>query len=132
MPLFNDAKMQKFGNLLEKLGMPDSCIIKRSVVTDTAYGQTEELVVIAESACLVGDPASAGSAQLLQAYADRLGSLVSWPISVPLGVDIAIGDILVVTSRLIAQSQEMKVQIALAPKSFAVSSNFIASEVIPS
>jgi len=129
MPIFTDEEMQEFADTFEELGMPDKCIISRSVTTDAAYGQTEELVVIGESACLVGDPSSGSASIELRPYADRLGALTSWSISAPLGVDIQEGDILTVTSRLIAESQEMKVQVALAPKSFAVSSNFIASEV---
>lgn len=130
MPLFSDAQLQKFGKLYKKYGMPDSCIIKRNVTTDVPYGQKDDPVVIGESPCLVGDPGAGASSHLLQTYADRLGNLASWPISVPLGTDIQIGDILEVTSRLIPQSQEMKVQIALSPESFAVSLNFIASEVV--
>ena len=129
MPIFTDEEMQEFADTFEELGMPDSCTIKRAVVTDTAYGKKEELVVVGESVCLVEDPGKLSSRHLLQVYAERLGDLVSWPLSVPLGTDIQVGDILTVTCRLIPQSQDMKVQIALDPKSFAVSLNFIASEV---
>lgn len=130
MPIFTDEEMQEFADTFEELGMPDSLIIERAEITDVAYGQKENLVVVGESACLVSDPASAASAKLLQSYADRLGGLVSWPISTPLGTDIREGDILTVTSRLIAQSQRMKVQIIRSPKSFAVSHDLIASEVV--
>lgn len=126
MAILDDDELQDLADIFEEDGMPDSCIIKRPTTIAIPSGEKDELVVVGESPCLVGDPASAGQ---LQVYADRLGNLVSWPLSFPLGVDIQIGDILEVTSRLIAQSQEMKVQIALSPKSFAVSMNFIASEV---
>jgi len=126
MPIFTDEEMQEFADTFEELGMPDSCIIKRDDPTDVAYGQKENLVVVGESPCLVGEPLSK---HLLEVYADRLGGLVSWPLSFPLGTDVKEGDILEVTSRLIAKTQEMKVQIELSPKSFAVSTNVIASEV---
>lgn len=129
MPILDDDELQDLADIFEEDGMPDSCIIKRTTTIDIPSGEKEDLVVVGESPCLVGDPASAGTVKQLQVYADRLGNLVSWPLSFPLGTDIRIGDILEVTSRLIPQSQEMKVQIALSPKSFAVSLNFIASEV---
>jgi hypothetical protein len=129
MPIFTDEEMQEFADTFEELGMPDRCIISRNVFTDVEYGQDEDPVVVGESACLVEDPASAKGAALLQVYADRLGSLVSWPMSTPLGTDIQEGDILTVTCRLIPQSQVMKVQVVADPKSFAVSHDFIASQV---
>jgi hypothetical protein len=126
---FTDAKLQKLANKFAKKAMPDSCIIKRPQATNVPYGRKKELIVVGESACLVEDPASTKGAALLQTYADRLGGLISWPLSTPLGTDIQEGDVLTVTCRLIAQSQDMKVQVITTPKSFAVSHDFIASEV---
>ena len=129
MPIFTDEEMQEFADTFEELGMPDHCVIEREFTSDARYGQEVDLITSEESACLVSDPKSKSTSELLQAYADRLGSLASWPISLPLGRDVQEGDFLTVTSRLIPQSQKMKVQVLLSPKSFAVSTNVIASEI---
>lgn len=131
MPIFTDAEMREFADIFEELGMPDSCTIARNGLTDSPYGTKEDLVVIGESICLVSDPASGPSSDLLKMYADRLGGMVAWPVSLPIGTDVLEGDILTVTCQLIAQTQKMKVQVVLSPKSFPVSINVIAAEIKP-
>jgi hypothetical protein len=120
MPLFNDSQLQGFGNLLQKLGYKDNCQIKRPTTAPSDYGETEELIVIAECQGMRKKPS--GASNSLQLYADRLGSLNIWQISLPKGQDVQEGDIITI------DGDDMKVQILLK-QTWDVSREVIASEV---
>jgi hypothetical protein len=122
MPLFTPDQLQNFANLFQDLGMMDACTVERLQTTDVPYGQKTSPIVVIETVCLVSEPPGTASALLAQ-IAEKLGSRTIWHVFMPLGIDVRHGDILTI------KGQKMTVQVELAPKSFAVSSNFLASEV---
>lgn len=105
MPIFTDAQMQVFADLLENLGMVDTATIERPSLVN---GQTT-LTVIGTLNCLV-QPPSRGRGT----YEDWQGHLITWPILFPLNSDVQEGDIVTV------KGQRMEVQAVKKPRSFAV------------
>lgn len=121
MPLFSDAKMQKFAKLRKKFEYRSDCIIKRPTTVETDYGKKDELITIGECK---GSRKRAGSTNgaLIQIYAERYGSLNVWQVSMPLGQDVLEGDIINM------EGDDMKVQ-DLQKETWIVSTDVLASVV---
>jgi hypothetical protein len=115
MPIFTDAQMQVFADLLEELGMVDTATVERPSLTN---GVTA-LTLIGESPCLVQPPARGQGV-----YEDFQGALMlTWPVLFPLNSFVLEGDIITV------KGQKMEVQTKKNPRSFAVYDEFEVSGV---
>lgn len=108
MPIFTDAQMQVFADLLESLGMVDTAIIERPSVINGK----PDLTVIGESPCLVQPPAQLVSSKDFYGWQGTL--MVTWSVLFPLNSDIQEQDIITV------KGQKMEVQVKKVPRSFAV------------
>jgi len=108
MPIFTDAQMQVFADLLETLGMVDTATIERPSVSN---GQTT-LTSIGTSPCLVQPPRQFARSRDFEGWQGV--NVVTWPVLFPLNSDIQEGDIITV------KGQKMEVQVGLKPRSFAV------------
>jgi|SRR5882762_2432986 len=119
MPIFTDAQMQVFADLLENLGMVDvATTIERPSVIN---GQSTLTVVGTNVNCLVQPPAQNMLGRSV--YEDFQGNLMTWPILFPLNSNIQEGDIITI------KGQKMEVQLKKAPRSFAVYDEIVASGV---
>lgn len=108
MPIFTDAQMQVFADLLESLGMIDTAKIERPSLS----GGQPTTTVIATLNCLVQPPTRLVSSRT---YEDWQGSdMVTWSILFPLNSGVQEGDIVTV------KGQRMEVQVMKVPRSFAV------------
>jgi hypothetical protein len=108
MPIFTDAQMQVFADLLESLGMVDTATIERPSVVNGVATLTE----IGTSPCLVQPPSQLVSVKDFEGW--QGSKMVTWPILFPLNSNVLEGDIITV------KGQKMEVQVKKVPRSFAV------------
>jgi hypothetical protein len=118
MPIFDDADMQDFADLFQDLAARSDFQIKRNAHQDSDYGSKDALVVIAEGKGMRKQPRP----YLIQLYSDRLGSLSSWHVSLPLGQDVQEGDIITM------EGDDMEVQVLLKD-TWSASTDVLASVV---
>lgn len=110
------SSIQAFANKV----LDQTCTIQHvSVARETYGGASESLSAPVTVACLVARP----SANLMQQYAEKIGALQLWQITVPSGTDVRVNDVVVVNG------QTLRVQAPYTPQSYSVLDSYLASEV---
>jgi hypothetical protein len=117
MPIFTDAQMQVFADLLEELGMVDTATVERPSL---ASGVTT-LTLIGESPCLVQPPLRFRPSRDFEGWQGQ--DMPTWPVLFPLNSFVLEGDIITV------KGQKMEAQVKKNPRSFAVYDEFECSGV---
>lgn len=97
----------------ESLGLNKTCVIKRRLTPTKSYGsQGGPYTTISEDGLMAG--LAPPTASQLQAYHDRIGSLVLYRVKLPIGTDAQIQD------QLVIDGQEMTVQGLEQPQPYPV------------
>jgi|SRR2546421_4519769 len=118
MPILDDSDLQDLADLFEEIGMKDDCQISRKSSTPSSYGTTEELVVIDTCKGMRKKPGT----RLIQLYADRIGDLTAWEVSLPKGQEVDEGYVLTM------DGDNMEVRVLLK-QTWEVSTDVIATEI---
>jgi hypothetical protein len=123
MGILSSSDVQNFADLITNLAMDMDCIISRIPETDDPYGTSTSgtPIVVIESKCLVE---LLPNPFILQDYNDKIGVLIKWNVSFPLGTNPLQGDILTIAG------QDMKVQKVLQPESYSFTDDVLCAEIV--
>lgn len=125
MPLISSSELSFLRGLVEET-FDQSCQIQEKKTTADGYGQSVEVwSTIATLSVGVALPKSS----LLQAYAERIGSLATWLVKFPLGTTVVKEQQHLIITDGQGNSQILVVQALLSPRSYELYLGALASEV---
>lgn len=90
MPILDDSDMQDLADLFEDVAMKDDCLVRRPVKTPSSYGNTDSLEDVATVKGMRKKPGT----RLIELYADRIGDMTAWEVSLPKGQEMQEGYVL--------------------------------------
>lgn len=97
------------------------CLVQRATTVNNEYGHVVETwVTTATVQAGMNEPGRA----MQQQFADRIGVLTPWLVSLPFGTDVARGD------QLVLAGQTLRVQANLSVGSYSTLAQVLATEVV--